>query len=272
MTKREACRRKLAPLLADRAKLERFLLRDSGLPGRRANIELAAAFADLFGEAGEASDTQWDYLTEWASLPCDEAPTNSKSEFLPFAAVQALGALYVDSDEARRDEILAAVRAASRSDRWRTREAAAFAMQRIAERDFAELREIVTGWLDRASRIERRAIVAALAHPPLLEGPGGDEAVAFALEVSNRILRDIRKLPKSGRETEEFRGLAKGLGYALSVFAAASPEEGFRFLRRWAEADDRDIKKIVAANIRKARLAKRFPDECQEVGEILSWG
>ena len=47
--------------------------------------------------------------------------------------------------------------------------------------------------------------------------------------------------------------------------------DGFRFLRKWAGADDNDIKKIVAANIRKARLAKRFGDECREVGEILSW-
>lgn len=271
MTKREACRTKLEPLLADRAKLERLLLRDSGLPGRRANIELAAAFADVFEDEGEVSDTQWEMLVKWASLSHDEAPTNSKREFLPFCAVQALGALYVDSDGARREAILSVTRAASRSGRWRTREAAVFALQRIGGRGFAELREIVTNWLDRANRMERRAIVAALAYPPLLEGPDGEAAVAFALEVSGRILRDIRKLPKTGRATEEFRVLAKGLGYALSVFAAAAPEDGFRFLRRWAEADDTDVKKIVAANIRKARLAKRFPDECAEVGEILSW-
>jgi len=288
VAKRDACKTKLGPLLPDRAKLESYLLKNSGLPGRRANIELAAALADVFQEKG-ATEAQWKLLVEWASLSSDEAPTNSRREFLPFCAVQALGALYLDSDDARREEIFAMLRDASRSSRWRTREAAAFAFQRIGEGDFEVLKGLLSTWLDRASLSEWRAIVAALAHPPFFEtkgeGEGGSEAVApvgaaraepdvpvaFALEVAGTIMAAVHKLPKSGRATEEFRVLSKGLGYALSVFAAASPADGFRFLRRWAGADDNDIKKIVAANIRKARLAKRFGDECREVGEILSW-
>ena len=274
MPKRDACRAKLGPLLADPALLESYLLKSSGLPGRRANIELAAAFADVLQETG-ATEAQWKLLVEWADLSSDEAPTNSRREFLPFCAVQALGALYLDSDEKRREEIFAMLRDASRSERWRTREAAAFAFQRIGEGDFGILKGLLSTWLDRASLSEWRAIVATLAHPPFFEtkaeDEGGSETVAFALEVAGTIMAAVHKLPKSGRATEEFRVLSKGLGYALSVFAAASPADGFRFLRRWAEADDNDIKKIVAANIRKARLAKRFPDECREVGEILSW-
>lgn len=274
MTKRGAYGGKLQPLLPDRAKLESYLLKNSGLPGRRANIELAAAFADVFQEKG-ATEAQWKTLVAWASFSSDEAPTNSRREFLPFCAVQALGALYLDSDEKRREEIFAMLRDASRSSRWRTREAAAFAFQRIGEGDFKVLKGLLSTWLDRASLSEWRAIVAALAHPPFFETKGGDEggseAVAFALDVAGNIMAAVHKLPKTGRQTEEFRVLQKGLGYALSVFAAASPADGFRFLRRWAEGDDNDIKKIVAANIRKARLAKRFPDECREVGEILSW-
>lgn len=274
MAKRDACRAKVEPLLSDSAKLESHLLKNSGLPGRRANIELAAAFADAFGEKG-ATEAQWKLLVEWANLSSDEAPTNSRREFLPFCAVQALGALYLDSDDARREEIFATLRDASRSSRWRTREAAAFGFQRIGEGDFEVLKGLLSTWLDRASLSEWRAIVAALAHPPFFETKGedeeGSEAVAFALEVAGTIMAAVHKLPESGRATEEFRVLSKGLGYALSVFAAASPADGFRFLRRWAEADDADVKKIVAANIRKARLAKRFPDECREVGEVLSW-
>lgn len=266
MGKRETYAKKLQPLLADRAKLESYLLKNSALPGRRTNVELAAAFADCFASPTEA---QWKMLTEWASLSCDEAPTNSRQEFLPFSATQALGAVYLGSDSARREEIRALLRAASRSERWRTREAAASAFQRIGERDLAELKRVFSEWLPKANRIERRAIIASLAHPPLLEE---EDAVAFALDVTDTILKDIRKLVKTGRATEEFKGLAKGLGYAISVFVAASPEKGFRFLRKWAEADDVDIKKIVAANVRKSRLARRFPEECREVGEILSWG
>jgi len=271
MGKRETYAAKLGGLAAeDRAGLEAFLLKHAGLPGRRANIELAAAFADVVGRAG-ADDELWTTLKGWASLDYDDAPTNSKREFLPFCAVQAMGALYCASDDATRDEIFARLRAAARSERWRTREAAAFGLQRIGERDFGLLRDIISSWLERSSRIERRAILAALAHPPMLEGPGGELAAEFALEVAGEVLAGVRKLTKAGRSDDEFKILSKGLGYAISVFVAAAPEEGFRFLRRWAEADDMDVKKIVAANIRKSRLARRFPEECAEVGEILSW-
>lgn len=271
MARREAYAAELEPIVDDARRLEEFLLRSSGLPGRRANVELAAALADVVARAG-ADDERWAMLTRWAALTCDEAPVNSKREFLPFCAVQALGALYPASDEETRDEIFAALRAAARSGRWRTREAAAFAFQRIAESDFRLLRGMFTEWLERASRLERRAILASLAHPPLLEGPGGGAVAEFALEVAGEVLRGVRKLTKAGRSDEEFRVLRKGLEYAISVYVAAAPEEGFRFLRKWAEADDADVKRIVAANVRKARLAKRFPDECAEVGEVLSWG
>ncbi len=267
MSKRQAYRSRLESLLVDGGKLEGFLLEKSALPGRRANSELAAALADVFQEKG-ATAAQWKMLVEWASLSPEEAPTNSRREFLPFSAVQALGALYPGSDEKKRGDILTILRAAARGERWRTREAAAMAFQRVGERDFEALVAIVSDWLERASRLERRAIVAALAHPPLLSKPG---AVEFALDVTDTVLKDIRKLVKTGRETDEFKSLAKGLGYAISVFVVASPELGFALLRRWAGADDVAIKKIVAANIRKSRLAKNFPDECREVGELLSW-
>jgi len=271
MGKRETYAAKLERLVAeDRDGLEAFLLKHSGLPGRRANVDLAAAFADIVERAG-ADDELWATLKEWASLDHDNAPTNSKREFLPFCAVQAIGALYYSSDDATRDEIFSCLRAAARSERWRTREAAAFGLQRIGERDFGILRDLVSSWLERSSRLERRMILAALAHPPMLEGLGGALAAEFALEVAGEVLAGVRKLTKAGRSDEEFRALSKGLGYAISVFVAAAPEEGFCFLRRWAEADDMDVKKIVAANIRKSRLARRFPEECAEVGEILSW-
>jgi len=271
MAKRQTYAAKLGKFVAEGWEgLEAFLLKHSGLPGRRANVELAAAFADVVERAG-ADDGLWATLKEWASLDYDNAPTNSKREILPFCAVQAMGALYCASDDETRDEVFTALRAAARSERWRTREAAAFGLQRIGERDFGLLREIVSTWLERSSRLERRMILAALAHPPVLEGPGGALAAEFALEVAGEVLAGVRKLTKAGRSDEEFRALSKGLGYAISVFVAAAPEEGFRFLRKWAEADDIDVKKIVAANIRKSRLARRFPEECAEVGEILSW-
>lgn len=265
-SKRQRCRARLEPLRRSRGKLESFLTTHSGLPGPRADLELAAAFADMF-EEGALEPAEEAMLTEWLAMSLDEAPVNTKREFLPFCAAQARGILYLGETKTGRDEIFEALRAASRSPRWRTREGACFAFQRIGERDFAELRRMFEWWIERANMLDERAILVSLAHPPML---GGEDEVEFCLQVADRVLAELEKLPASGRATEEYRVLKKGLEFTLSVFVAAAPEPGFRFLSRWASSENVETKKIIAGNIRKSRLAKKHPERCEEIGETLA--
>jgi hypothetical protein len=169
---------------------------------------------------------------------------------------------------APRGRITAIIRAAAGHARWRTREAAAMALQLLGERSFPALRAICEAWLqDDPTPMEQRAVIAALAHPPIL---GDAEVARHALEVGGRALAAFAVLDRATRRSEDGRVFKKGLEYALSVFVAALPGEGFAHLRRWAASDDLDVKKILASNLRKARLARRFPEECAEVGEVLA--
>jgi hypothetical protein len=260
MTKRERYGAQLAALLDAPAELERFLVQRSALPGRRANLELAAALADALGK-DPPGPALWEALQTWAAV---DSPTNTPREFLPFCAVQALGACYLDLPADERRQIVEAIRAAARDPRWRAREAACFALQRLGEGDAAELLRLLAAWRADASPLDLRAMLVALAHPPLLEEAA---VVEHALELADESLQLLAELTG-----EEARVLGKCLGFAPSVFAAADPARGFALLGRWAGDERVEVKKIVAANLRKARLARHFPDEVLEVGELLSAG
>jgi hypothetical protein len=241
--------------------LAALLAANSNLPGPRGNLELADAFAKQAGDLGPG-DGRWQLFQGWSRISAADAPTGDPREFLPFCALQAFGALYAMVDVEHRREIVAILRAAADDERWRTREGVAMAMQRIGEADMAALRAIVDAWLPAATLTGQRAIVAALAHPPIL---GDAETARYALAVADRIMANVQQADAAVRKSEGFRILRQALEYALSVYVAALPEEGFPRLRAWATDGDLDVQRIVHANLRKARLAKRYPSEVASI-------
>ena len=107
--------------LAGLADWDEFLLRESGLPGPRGNLELADAFARVAGE---------DLMVRYAALGPDVAPTNSPQEFLAFCGVLGFGRLVAEGQRSR----LADLRRAAGDPRWRLREACARALQIFGRR------------------------------------------------------------------------------------------------------------------------------------------
>lgn len=71
----------------DEKKLTKYLLSNSNLPGRRANIELAQAFTMLIEEHWDKNDEfLWDFIKSLISITPNQAPVNTPQEFLPFCA------------------------------------------------------------------------------------------------------------------------------------------------------------------------------------------
>lgn len=244
--------------------LEAFLKNNSGLPGPRANLKLAEQFAEeVMGRIPD--EPAWKLLLEWSRRSEAEAPANDPGEFLPFCAIQAIGACYTALTAERKKEALPVLKEAMSDPRWRVREAVAIALQRIGEQDFGLLEEWFEDWLEQANALERRAFVATLAHPPLL---GNREHALFGLKLAERILQDwAMGLPIS--EKEEARVLNKGLEYTLSVLVEKEPEEGFAVMRRVAAMNDKQMDRILSANLGKARLSKKYPKEVAEVRLLL---
>jgi hypothetical protein len=241
------------------------LEKHSGLPGPRANLELASSFAAAVARMS-ITDWQWSFLVDAGSATPERAPKGTVKEYVPFCAILAIGALYGNGlPRPRRRAALALFAAAAEDPRWRIREASAMALQQVGESDAAALREIVTGWLPGASFLLMRAIAAGLAHPPLLKDP---EFASFGLETARQIISSFSRTDARARGEESYRVLRQGLGYALSVFVAAAPGPGFALLRKSAAVRDPDLAWVVRENLKKKRISGSFPKECAEVALI----
>ena len=245
--------------------VERYLVANSNLPGPRANLEMTYAFADYF-DTWKPNNSHWEFLCRLLNIGNAEAPTDNPREILPFCAIQAFGTLYLQVDEAKRAQILDALKSEMNDKRWRMREAIAMSFQRIAERDFQVVKDLFSSLYHGSNFLEKRAFVAALAHPPILKEK---ENVLFCLKISEDILNEIVILDESSRKIEDFTVLSKGLEYAISVFVENLPKEGFGILERFASVGQKDVKRILKANLGKARLKKKYGDRVAEILEIV---
>jgi hypothetical protein len=238
----------------------------SGLPGPRGNLELAQAFADLAATAPAGNRDRLRALCgRWLAEAGPDAAENTPGAFLAFCGVVGIGALGATaSARAEVTASLAALRAAAGDPRWRVREGVAMGLQRLlgAKRDVTLGH--LTRWVARGDWLVPRAVVAAVADPPLLRDPLLARA---AIEVHRRVIRRVRAA--RARRVEAFRVLRQALGYTISVVAAARPREGIRLLRQMAASGDPDLVWIVRENLKKRRLMLAAPEDAARLQKML---
>jgi hypothetical protein len=223
--------------ITDKKELREYLLTHSNLPGPRGNLELAAA-------AAQAVDAP--QLIEWTELTADKAPVNTAEEFLTFCGVLGQGRLYNEGDARALDRIFWA----SRDSRWRTREAAAMALQTIGKKDLYKLTKILTRFYN-GKPYEQRCAVAAICEPSLLTAKLVEHYPIQMLEIVTRAFADY-----TDRKDEGFIALKKGLAYGWSVAAAANLEYAKPFMERWLQSEDKDVRWVMQENLKKNRLIR----------------
>jgi hypothetical protein len=214
-----------------------YLMKESGLPGPRGNLELAQAFAE-FGDEEK--------IKNYLSIKLEDAPTNSARVFLTFCGVVGLGTLI---NKGKR-KYLPQLRGFASDPRWRIREAVAMALQRVGDADIDFLLQEMKKW-SKGNFLEKRAAAAALCEPRLLTS----ERIAGAVL---DILDDVTSSIVGFRDTkdEAFEVLKKGLAYCWSVAVAACPEKGKKLMEKWIGSDNRTVAWIMKENLRKNRLMK----------------
>ncbi|MBN1537465.1 MAG: hypothetical protein JW908_12080 [Anaerolineales bacterium] len=224
---------------------DEYLLINSGLPGPRGNLELAAVVADMGNLA---------LFEKYIIYDPQKAPVNSPYEFLAFCGVLGLGRLVAEGEK----EYLQTIRSFASDPRWRLREGVAQALQRWGKVDMAGLLQEMHNWAS-GCWLEKRAAAAALAEPVLLQKPG---QVKQALLILDAITASI--LANQHRKDADFLTLRQGLGYCWSVVVAALPEEGIAFMQKWLAYSDPDIRWIMKENLKKTRLARIAPEWVDE--------
>ena len=233
--------------------LRTYLTANSRLPGPRANLELAAAFAEAVRAREKDWRALWTLCTRWTSIPPEEAPVNDPREFVVFCGARGIGALGTPS-ASRARESLVHLRGVARDPRWRVREAVAVGIQDLVEHQPGTALRALEDWISPGAWLEMRAVAAGVAEPRLL----GDRKVAkAALAMHQDILKRVRAA--KDRESDGFRTLRQGLAYSVSVVVAARPEEGFRWMMKLAETKDPATLWLLKENLKKGRLVSRFP-------------
>ncbi len=233
MSKADVYRAKLQAL----EQWDEFLLAESGLPGPRANLELLQVVAD------EGSRT---LFRRYVALAANGDSTNSPQMYLVICGAVGLGRLLAEGDS----RPLATLRDLACDPRWRVREGVAMALQRWGDADLDALLVAMKEWA-RGTRLEQRAVVAALCEPRLLRDR---KQVKRVLKILGDITRSIVSAPD--RADEDFKVLRQALGYGWSVVAAALPEDGKHALERWLISDDFDVRWIMRENLKKTRLTR----------------
>jgi|WetSurMetagenome_2_1015567.scaffolds.fasta_scaffold218935_2 hypothetical protein len=219
---------------------EAYLLRESGLPGPRGNLELAQAAAD---------EGDLPLFQHFLAFTPEIAPVNAPHEFLAFCGAVGLGRLLAEGQR----QHLPTLRSCASDPRWRMREGVAMALQRLGKADMPALLAAVEPWCE-GNWLEKRAAAAALAEPALLH----DEFHALAaLRLLDRITFSMENSPDS--HSSGFKVLHQGMCYCWSVGAAAVPVAGKKLMEKWLVSPDPVIRRMMQENLKKNRLVRLDP-------------
>lgn len=246
MSKKDQLKLKLNSIINDSKKLEEFLIKNSNLPGPRANLELLYAFAEVYENVA--------VLKRWIKITDKIADANDPKSFLPFCAAACIGKIYTKTGN---KELITILKEMSNDSRWRTREAVAFAFQYIGENNFDDLKTIFNKWIKKSNNLEKRAMIVALAHPPMLN----EERADYCFEILENVVATINR-------SDNFDVLKKGLEFVISVYTVYSHAKGFAFLKSMI-GKDKSLNTIVKANLKKNRILKRYPEEVNKLAAML---
>ena len=219
-----------------------YLQAESGLPGPRANLELAQAVADL---------GRPEQFRRWLALDAAAAPANTPAEFFPLCGAVGLGRLLAEGDLGA----LAELRGHANDPRWRLREGVTMALQRWGETDMGALIGAMKGW-SRGAWLEQRAVAAAVCEPRLLKD---GRHVPAVLRLLDGITSGLARADAASRKSAGFKTLRRALGFCWSVAVAAAPTAGQPAMEQWLASADPDVRWAMQANLKTIRLARLDP-------------
>lgn len=226
-----------------------YLLKQSGLPGPRGNLELAQVVAE------EGSKQQFEQLLSF------EAKENTPEVFLVFCGVIGLGKL-----AACEPKLFKRLREYASDPRWRIREAVATGLQFGGDTDMDLLLKEMQTW-SRGTWYEKRAAAAALAEPRLLKQ---SKHASKVLQILDQITASMESANRD--KDESFKVLRQGMAYCWSVAVVSLPETGKPLLEKWLDSQNREIRWVMRENLKKNRLVKMDPSWVKACNQRLAQG
>lgn len=231
-----------------------YLLHNSMLPGKRANLTLMQSFSKVISTLNP-SEELYNYLTYIFNTTSNG---NDESTMLVICGLMGLGNFY-NKNSIKKSEITSLLIQAMNDGRWRVREIVTESLKIIAINSYSEFQKIIDS-IYKPTLLEQRAIVATLAHPIILKT---NSQIEYSLRALDNILKNFSKLD-SKKDIEDYKALKKGLSFAPSVIVAASPVEGFDILKKYININ-KNTNSVIKENLKKSRLLKYYPEEIQKI-------
>ena len=225
-----------------------FLIANSGLPGPRGNLTLAAEASRLIAR---------DWIAKRGFLKCLIVGwSTSGDEYLMFVAHSAIGHI-LSSNSGEEDWAVPILYEANFSKLWRAREGVTFALEALLENRADLALRLIEEWCKSQDPIVVRNSIVALAHPTQLRR---NRVQLDALERYNGIGMEMVAKPKNAGD--DVKMLAKSLGFTLSV-AAEADEDYLAQFEKWIDGNVKVWRTIIRENLTKARIAKKYPESVE---------
>jgi len=237
--------------------INHFLIANSGLPGPRGNLTLSH-------EAAEKTAALWSSDVVFAKTLLRSWET-SQMEYLRHCFTVACGAVCRDHSETR-GELVPKMKQCLYDRFWRTREGVMFGLQEMTLKDPAYVVNLLEDWCREPDAMLLRNAVIVLSEPRLLKADS--KVIASCSSFHTRAISFYLNSSKTERKTSDFQLLKKTLGFSVSVLISVDPSH-FPLLEGWAAIDDDDARWIVKENLKKARIAKAFPDKVANLARIV---
>lgn len=236
-----------------------LLCRGSGLPGVRANLPLAQAFADVC-----ASDPRGSKLAStMARLDADYAPGDTALEFLPVCGVLAAAAIATRQPGARA-AMLGVLHDASEDLRFRVRDAVPAALARLGEQQgdvlARELRSFMDGYFHAA------AALRALSHREFLARLSEADAVAELLTAAFELAAGA---PRAAARYPGYKALLDALAASIEPLALKLGAPIFDAVAAFAKTSDPHLRELVRTAAAAKKLRARFPEEVRRVEQAF---
>lgn len=242
------------------SRLDELLTRGSGLPGPKANIDLALAFGETLAAHGKKADK---LIERYVHLSPEEAPGNTALEFLPMCGVVAVGARGT-RDASFRSNAMQVLHDVADDFRFRVREAVTVALISIGERDADLLVSELGPWTD--GFFHSAAAVRALLDPRVLH------AVKNEQEAIARLVESLDLYLNAGRADKRYPGykeLGDALIPAIVAFAVRYGLPVFEALTARAGSKDPDARKFIELVTTRKELVQRFRGDVRAVVDVV---
>lgn len=238
-------------LNGDSSELYALLARGSGLPGVRANLPLARAFAQAC-----ASDARGPTLAQtMAKASADEAPGGSPLEMIPLCGVLAAGACAARQPKSRA-AMLDVIHDACDDLRFRVRAAAPEALAEVGARAgialLADVQSFAEGYFHASALLDALVSQAWL---PALDDP---EPVVALLE---RAFALADSAPRAAERWPGYKALVSSLEKSIAPLALRFGAPVLAAAGGFASTRDPHLREMVVRALGEKKLRARFPDE-----------